>query len=653
MDMIKNQLLTISAIQSSNGSRRNKPDNSMMNAIYGIILISIVEQIFKVLPALTEFVKTHLGNYIEKKYKKTLDNISSTSTKKDITSSIRLERNYTDKDGQSCEYVESILEYISKLPNIKKLKYRNRFFISHMDEFDIEKDVYGKCQQVDYNPESGDVERIVFDIYSTSMNIQELRTFLNKINKNYLVLKKNQLGDQTYFFDHFITNNERSIPVIRFDMIPFNTNKSLKNIYGSYMKNIVNRIQFFIQNKDWYYKKGIPHTLGLLLHGPPGTGKTSLIKAIANDTHRHIVNIKLSNSVTQTQLKALFFNEEILIFNKKTGQNEIFIIPLEQRIYVMEDVDAISEILYSREIQEQHKKEQENKEKAEKEQTVSVAKNNGYPQPPVQSSQKSENKEELTLAFILNLLDGILETPGRIIILTTNHPDKLDSALVRPGRIDINVCFGFCSNETIIELVKNFYESIDYQSNEWINFTKELEEYQEYLITPAEVNRIIFNYYTEPSIAYSTILDELKEKKNKVYVAKEQEKEREKEELERKEFEVKSPKESPKLKTIDLESPKEENTNLSEEEKIIFAEKEREEFGKLSVWEKNARIKNIDSDSEMKTMIKEKEKEEMLKLFQESNNVGCMAANDSMYASFGNVSGENVQSSMDDFFQPF
>ena len=428
-------------------------------------------------------------------------------------------------------------------------------------------------------------------------------------------------------------------------MIPFNTNKSLKNIYGSYMKNIVNRIQFFIHNKDWYYKKGIPHTLGLLLHGPPGTGKTSLIKAIANDTHRHIVNIKLSNSVTQTQLKALFFNEEILIFNKKTGQNEIFIIPLEQRIYVMEDVDAISEILYSREIQEKHKKEQLEKEKAEQEQTVNLAKKNGYP-PAIQSSQKIENKEELTLAFILNLLDGILETPGRIIILTTNHPEKLDSALVRPGRIDMNVHFSCCSNDTIIELVKNFYESIDYGSNEWINFMKRLEEYEEYLITPAEVNRIVFNYYNEPFIAYSTILDELNKKKNKLEISKESEKEPEKDDI-KPVIELKV--ESPKIKTIDLELSKE---DLSEEEKRTLAKKEKEEFGKLSVWEKNKRIKNIDSNPEMKTMVKEKEKEEMLKLFQESNNVGCMAANDNIDASFGYLSGQNVVSSMDEFFKP-
>ena len=262
----------------------------------------------------------------------------------------------------------------------------------------------------------------------------------------------------------------------------------------------------------------------------------------------------------------------------------------------------------------------------------------------LQSSQKIENKEELTLAFILNLLDGILETPGRIIILTTNHPEKLDSALVRPGRIDINVCFGFCSNDTIIELVKNFYESIDYESNEWINFTKELEEYEEYLITPAEVNRIIFNYYTEPSIAYSTILEQLKTKKNKLDLPKELEKEPEKE--------VKV--DSPKIKTIDLESPKEDNTNLSEEDKTTLAKKEAEEFGKLSLWQKqkNIRDNNIASNPEMKTTINEKEKEEMLKLFQESNNVGFMAANDTMYASFGDVAGGDVQSSMDDFFKP-
>ena len=114
------------------------------------------------------------------------------------------------------------------------------------------------------------------------------------------------------------------------------------------------------------------------------------------------------------------------------------------------------------------------------------------------------------MAFILNLLDGILETPGRIIILTTNHPEKLDSALVRPGRIDINVHFSSCSNETIQDLITNFYETIDQKSNEWLAFINNLEKFDEYLLTPAEVNRIIFNYNHDPVLAYEKIIDALK-----------------------------------------------------------------------------------------------------------------------------------------------
>ena len=105
--------------------------------------------------------------------------------------------------------------------------------------------------------------------------------------------------------------------------------------------------------------------------------------------------------------------------------------------------------------------------------------------------------EQLTLSFILNLLDGILETPGRILMVTTNHIEKLDKAFIRPGRIDINLEVSYCSLEMIVEMFDFFYE----------RSCQHLFEHFEYnfLITPAQLNKYILNNYNDPEKAFKEL----------------------------------------------------------------------------------------------------------------------------------------------------
>jgi chaperone BCS1 len=234
--------------------------------------------------------------------------------------------------------------------------------------------------------------------------------------------------------------------------------------------------EFFLKNKAWYDAKGIPHTLGFMFHGEPGCGKTSTIKAIANVGRRHIINIHLSEIKSKEQLTHLFFNDEINVWDN--GKTERYNIPVSERMYVIEDIDAMGDAVLRREW-----KKPEAPKKVELD---------------VYGEIKEEENNPIDLSFLLNLLDGTLESEGRIIAITTNFPERIDRALIRPGRIDMIINFKKCSVAIVREMTNSFYD----MSFDISQFDKSLD----YKWSPAEINQILFRNIKNPTIAMIELL---------------------------------------------------------------------------------------------------------------------------------------------------
>jgi hypothetical protein len=97
-----------------------------------------------------------------------------------------------------------------------------------------------------------------------------------------------------------------------------------------------------------------------------------------------------------------------------------------------------------------------------------------------------EIKDPIDLSFLLNLLDGTLEASGRILAISSNFPERIDRALIRPGRIDMIVHFKKCNRQILREMVSSFYDKED---TDWTS------EELDYKWSPAEVNQILFRNF--------------------------------------------------------------------------------------------------------------------------------------------------------------
>ncbi|KAK3252940.1 hypothetical protein CYMTET_37793 [Cymbomonas tetramitiformis] len=167
-------------------------------------------------------------------------------------------------------------------------------------------------------------------------------------------------------------------------------------------QHLLNDCRQFLQSEEWYVRQGIPYRRGYLLHGPPGTGKTSFVTALAGALKLNIYVVSLSTPDLSDDILAQMLSRAA-----------------QRCILLFEDVDS-----------------------------AFIHRSTGEVQASALSFSGAlmVHGAGVSISGLLNAIDGVAAQEGRLLFLTTNHPERISSALLRPGRVDVKVKLDRCTS---------------------------------------------------------------------------------------------------------------------------------------------------------------------------------------------------------------
>jgi chaperone BCS1 len=238
-------------------------------------------------------------------------------------------------------------------------------------------------------------EYIIIKMFKKNINI--FNEIINEINKEMYIKPDGVYCNVEKYWDRVSVKQQRSLNSIIL-------NNGLK-------ESLINKIQFFLDNKEYYAKRQILYKIGFLFYSDAGAGKSSCVIALSNYFNLPIYYLDLSTVLN---------NNQLLLLMSCLPKHYPFIL-------LIEDIDTL-------------------KMTHDREQII------------IDQNPHSSLLGSLTLSSLLNVLDGILSPENMITIMTTNYIEKLDKALIRKGRIDHSIEFTHLTKKSIVQYLQDIVQ---------------------------------------------------------------------------------------------------------------------------------------------------------------------------------------------------